>query len=360
VTTAGRLVHHLALVAALASGAALAARQARPAARPVDPVEAIVEAFRSHDLVAVSDPHGDARTQTFLRALVRDGRINQVVDDIVVEIGNARYQHLVDRYTGGDRVALRALQPAWQNTTVPNQIWADEALFAIVRSLNASRPRARQLRILLGDPPIDWTVVRTRDEHFRWLAMRDSHPAAVIQVEVLATRRKALIVYGHMHFQRLNIMSNLDMSDWRAHTLVSLIERAGPARVYSIWRLDSPLPELLPDLASWPTPAMVAVRGTALGAADVMAMPPARPRMAFQNGAMVPVPKDQWRPLAIEDQLDALLYLGPDTDAGAIPVPARACDEPGFVAERLRRIALAGLPAFEADRIRTLCKPSAR
>ncbi len=352
--------YRLALVVALASGEALTGRQALPAAGPIEPVEAIVDAFRTHDLVAVSDPHGNAQTQAFLRALLRDARFNQVVDDIVVEIGNARYQDLVDRYTRGDRVALRALQPAWQNTTVPNQIWADEELFAIVRAINASRPRARQMRILLGDPPIDWTVVRTRDDHFRWLAMRDSHPAAVIQVEVLARRRKALVVYGHMHFQRRNVMSNLEMTDWRAHTLVSLVEQAGPTRVYSIWRLDSPLPDLLPNLASWPTPALVAVKGTGLGAADITAILPARPRIAFQNGAMVPVTKDQWRPLAIEDQLDALLYLGPGADMTAVVVPPRACDGPGFVAERLRRIVLAGIPAFEADRIRTLCGPTAR
>jgi hypothetical protein len=358
-TTAGRLVP-IALVAALVSGEGLAGRQALPAARPVEPVGAIVEAFRTHDLVAVSDPHGNAQTQAFLRALLRDTRINQVVDDVVVEVGNARYQDLVDRFTRGDRVALRALQPVWQNTTVPNQISADEELFAIVRAINASGTRARPMRILLGDPPIDWTGVRTRDDHFRWLAMRDSHPAAVIQVEVLAKRRKALVIYGHMHFQRRNVMSNLDMSDWRAQTLVSLVERAGPARVYSIWRLDGPVPALLPDLASWSAPALVAVRGTALGAADIAAIPPARTRVAFQNGAMVAVPKDQWRPLAIEDQLDALLYLAPDAEARAIPVPAHACAGPGFVEERLRRITLAGLPAFEADRITTLCGPGAR
>ena len=354
-----RSVHGIVAAIALTSGATLAGQRELRPVHPTEPVAAIVDAFRTHDLVAISDPHGNAQTQAFIRTLVRDPRFSAVANDIVVEIGNARYQDLVDRYVRGERVTLDDIRPAWQNTTVPNQVWADEELFAIVRSINAARPQARHLRILLGDPPIDWTAVRTREDHFQWLAMRDSHPAALIQLEVLAKRRKALIVYGHMHFQRRNIMSNLDMEDWRAQTIVSLIEGATPARVYSIWRMDDQLRGIQPDISSWPTPSLVAVRDTSLGAADVTAIPPARTRMAFQNGAMAPVPMDQWRPLAIEEQLDAVLYLGPSAKMTEVAVPARACAGPGFLDERLRRIALTGIPTFEADRLKRLCAPEA-
>ena len=63
----------------------------------------------------------------------------------------------------------------------------------------------------------------------------------LVQVEVLAKRLEALIVYGHRHFQRRQIMASFEMSDWRAQTIVSLIERATSARVFSIWRLDDAL-----------------------------------------------------------------------------------------------------------------------
>lgn len=342
-------------VTLVANAAGAGQAQERGPVTPVEPIAAIVEAFRTHDLVAVSDPHGNLQMHTFLRALVRDPRMTAVVDDIVVEIGNARYQALVDRYVTGAQVTLDDLRPVWQNTTVPNQLWADDELFAIVRAVNAARPRDRHLRILLGDPPIDWSVVRTRDDHFRWLSLRDSYPAALIQVEVLAKRRKALVVYGHMHFQRRQLASNLDMSGWRAHTLVSLLEQATPARVFTIWRLDDTLRELEPAVASWNTPGLATVRGTRLGAADVSLLSPARSRITFRDGAMVPVPQDQWRTLAIEDQLDAVLYLGAPDAMLQVEPPARACAGAGFLDERLRRIALTGIPAFEADRVRRLC-----
>jgi hypothetical protein len=338
----------------IASGLSGQASQPGPV-RPQEPIAAIVEAFRTHDLVALSDAHGNEQTQMFLRTLVGDPRIADVVNDIVVEVGNARYQHVMDQYTRGDRIPLEAVRPAWQNTTVPNQIWADEALFETIRAINASRPREKQLRVLLGDPPIDWAEVRTREDHFHWLAMRDSYPAALVQVEVLAKRRKALIVYGHMHFQRRQILSNFDMSDWRMQTIVSLIERASPARVFTIWRLDDELAAVIPEVGAWRLPSLATTRGTTLGATDVAQLSPSRTRMTFSGNAMLPIPREQWVSLRAEEQLDAVLYLGPKIRMTEVIVPARACAEPGFVEERLRRITLTGIPSVEGDRVRKVC-----
>ena len=329
----------------------------RSAARPQEPIGAIVEAFRTHDLVAVSDPHGNLQTQMFLRTLIADPRFAVAVNDIVVEVGNSRYQDVMDRYIRGEQISIEAVRPAWQNTTVANQIWADEVLFESIRKANASRPKERQLRVLLGDPPIDWTTVKTREDHFRWLGMRDSYPAALVQVEVLAKRRKALLVWGHMHFQRKQIVSNFDMSDWRMQTIVSLIERASPTKVFTIWRLDEELEKFVPGLASWAVPSLAVTRGTTLGETDVARLSPALAlsRMLIKGDAFVPLPKEQWLSMPVEEQLDAVLYLGPAARMNDITTPAQACAQPGFLEERLRRIALTGIPAFEADRVKKVC-----
>lgn len=337
-----------------AASPAVPRAQAPEAVAPRPAVQAIVDAFATHDLVALSDAHGDVRAQDFLRTLVAAPGFADTVNDVVVEFGNARYQDVVDRFVRGDDVPLRAVQPAFQNVVTPNQVWADEAFFAAVRAVNVRRPAAARLRVLLGDPPIDWSVVRTRADHFAWLAMRDSFPAALVQVEVLARRRKALIVYGHLHFQRLNVASNFVMSDWPAQTIVSLIERSSPQRVFTIWRLDDQVTSQLPSTALAP-PRIVSTRGTPLGAADVSTITSWPTRAAFRDGKAVPIPREEWRTLPIQDQLDAVLALGPGGGDNRATVPARACAEPGFLAERLRRIALAGIPAFEADRVRQIC-----
>lgn len=166
--------------------AASVAAQEPPPATPIDPVAAIVDAFQTYQVVAISDAHGNEQNQAFIKSLIRDPRFAATVNDIVIEFGNARYQSLVDRFVRGERVSDDSLRLVWQNTTIPNEIPVDTEFFSVVRSVNATLPRERKIRLLLGDPPIDWSAVRTREDHFRWLAMRDSHPAALITLEVLA------------------------------------------------------------------------------------------------------------------------------------------------------------------------------
>jgi hypothetical protein len=185
--------------------------------------------------------------------------------------------------------------------------------------------------------------------------MRDSYPAALITTEVLAKQRRALVVYGHLHFQRKNIFSNLDMHDWRMQTIVSLIESATPTRVFAVWRFADELRAVQPDAASWNAPSLAVIRGTQLGAADVTAFTPAPSRFEFQGESRRQIPREQWRTLRAEDQFDAVLYLGPSSAMTRTPLSRAICADPKYVQERLRRIALTGIPRFEADRVRELC-----
>jgi hypothetical protein len=109
----------------LATYVVLAAQSAaapKPAI-PLDPTRAILDAFRSHPVVALSEPHGNEQAAAFRIALIRDGRFADVVNDIVVESGNSRYQEVVDRFVSGQSVPDDTLRLAWQDTTVANFVW---------------------------------------------------------------------------------------------------------------------------------------------------------------------------------------------------------------------------------------------
>lgn len=84
----------------------------------------LVDAFDRFPLVAFSEPrHGAGGTREFLTSLVRHLRFAGTVNDIVVEFGNARYQHLADRYIAGERVAHDQLKQIWENATVASGVW---------------------------------------------------------------------------------------------------------------------------------------------------------------------------------------------------------------------------------------------
>lgn len=317
---------------------------------PVSAIDGILAAFETHAIVALPDAHGGDQAHAFLLELVRDPRLGRIVDDIVVEFGNARHQAMADRFVAGEQVPDDSLRLIWRDHTQPS-ISADfthyAEFFQAVRSVNATSG-ARKLRVLLGDPPIDWRVIRNRADHFKWVEMRDAYPAAVIQTEVIAKQRRALVVYGTGHLQRRNVMSNFEMEDWRSQTIVSLLERAGPTRVFTIAGASAK------QASGWQPPALAPTHGTTLGAADASEYFGPPRRFAMVNGKMVPVPEHQWRRLRAEEQFDAVLYLGPASQ-GQEPLSKTLCTEAGYLEMRLKRISLAGLPPAEGDRVRKLC-----
>jgi hypothetical protein len=340
---------------------------------PVDPISAIVDAFRSYSVVALSEgAHGNEQGLALRIALIRDKRFAERVNDILLEGPNARYQDLIDRYVRGENVPFESLRRAWDDSTqqqAGGPMWGGEVpeFYRAVRQLNASVPPEHQLRILLGDPPIDWEQVHTRPDFMKWLALRDTFPAEVIEREVLAKHRRALVVFGNMHLQRKQAAANYEgPADGPAATVVSALEQSGATKVFSIWTdTDSVSTELQPDVSAWPIPSLAMVRDTVLGAPDFVTYypvdryPMAANRMEVRDGKIVgAVPRDQWRSLKMEDQFDAVLYLGPRS---SITVPqirpsAAACSDPAVLETRLARAALIGMPQVEVDRLKQLCK----
>src|ERR1044072_6974266 len=131
---------------------------------PVPAAGYLIKAFARYRLIAFSEPrHGAGGTKEFLSALIRQPGFAGTVQDLVVEFGNARYQHVVDRDIHGGPVPRDQLKSAWEETTIASGIWLApmyEAVLADVRAVNLTLPTSQRLRVLLGDPPIEWSDVR--------------------------------------------------------------------------------------------------------------------------------------------------------------------------------------------------------
>lgn len=304
------------LIRALAPIALVVTLQLPPAV-PVEPIGTILEKFESYSIVALGEgSHGDLNSLNFRLALIRDPRFATRVNDIVVEVGNARYQDVIDRYVRGEDVPAAIVREACRNTTNHNMgpdFPSFEEIFHAVRALNLTLPAEQRVRILLGDPPFDWSSVRSVEDLYR--SDRNRFVADLIIRESIAKKRRSLIVYGDGHYPR---------GDKRS--LVSYIEAAGH-KVFSIWTTTAAsLSFAQSDAFSWPVPALALVRGTPLGAAEV----------------------PMWHPLRLEQQFDAALNLGSFAPGR---VPREFCDDPEYMRMRLFRMDLRG----EGDQLRRFC-----
>jgi hypothetical protein len=342
------VVHLLFFCTAIASTSNAQTAAPHPAIA-IEPIAAILEAFRSHQVVALGEGHGNEQGEVFRLSLIRDPRFPALVNDIVVESGNALYQDTMDQFIRGEDVPYTALRQAWQNTTAA---WAwdtpnYEGFFRAVRSVNASLPRERQLRVLLGDPPIDWNAVKSADDYRSFFKERDTYPAKVIRREVLAKNRRALVIYGLGHLMRKYPPAS-DPSNPTLKSIVALLEESPGTRVFSIYpilRLSGDVTTIQPNVASWPNPSLAILRGTVLGAQRVAFYVPALPpdfRAGDPGFGSVPM----------EDEYDAVLYLGPPSRMTLAALPPSLCADSTYIKMHMDRSALVG---SSAEALKQLC-----
>ena len=335
-----------------------AASQAVP---PLEPIGAIANAFQSHAIVALSEgDHGNLPGYHFRLSLIRDARINGVVNDIVVESGNALYQSTIDRYVDGSEVPFAELRKVWENTTQPFTtfdvpIYRD--FFEAIRAVNATLPRGRRMRVLLGDPPIDWDRIRTKGDHDaagKWLAERDSFPVDLIRREVLSRHRRALIVYGGMHLQRKQM--NFNYSDADGFTIVAELERSHAVdHVFNIWTNTNRDLQTIQDTSGWPVPSLIMTASTPLGAEDFATYQPLdNRRVKRMDGRLVDVPKSEWATRRMADQFDAILYLGAPDSITFSELSPELCHDVTYLTMRMERFRLIGMPAG-AERLQSFC-----
>ena len=144
------------------------------------------------------------------------------------------------------------------------------------------------------------------------------------------------------------------MSTWQAQTLVSLLERDHGARIFNIWTLNRSV-EVPEKAMSWRVPSLALLRGTTLGARDfgVYRGLGDGSRFGVKGGQLVPIPREEWKMMRMEDQFDALLYLGPPASMTTTTVPA-ACEDTDFVRRRLERLSRFG-PPVEVQNFKKAC-----
>jgi len=294
---------------------------------PLPAVDYVVRAFDRFPIVALGEAHGAPETQEFVERVIEHPGFAGRVSDVVVEFGSAKYQGLMDRYITGRVVAREELRQVWENTTQISGVWSSpiyENFFAFVRSFNLKMPESKKIRVLLGDPPIDWkTVIGPADEDMNdW---RDAHFASVVEREVFRKGRKALLFIGGAHISRRVLLPN---------SLIHLLDARRPGKTLVIQpvNLSTVKPDVAARLRQWPTPSVLEVRGTWFGGVDV------RDIGFFLSRGRV------------EEDFDVLLHLSAQPFK-SVPVQIEPSSPYGRELKRRQDLAQATLP-FRGGKIR--------
>jgi len=268
----------------------------------------IAKQFDQHPLIMIGELHRSEEIHAFLQQMLRDPAFICKADDIVVEFGNSRLQNLADTYASGGNVAETQLQNVWRETAVP-LTWNSplyQQFYETVRDINQKHLCPHPLRILLGDPPLDWSKIKTVKDYERFTD-RDGSYADVVEREVLSKHHRALLVAGELHAMKQ--LPKDYQSDPEEPTVAQIIERKHPGALFSI--VSVPLPNAAKALSLGPAPSFGVVKGSALEHADFQFTDyDSTVTLVSVNGKPVwkLEPDKHWPPMG--NVVDGLLYVG--------------------------------------------------
>lgn len=293
-----------AVAAAPARLAAAPATRTTPGAlQPRDALPTLLDAFTTYSLVALGEHHYLQEFHDLLAALIFHPDLPGRVNDVVVEFGNALYQDVADRFVvAGEVVANTELEPVWRNTIGGGPLWDAPVyghFFRNVRAVNWMLPPERRIRVLLGDPAIDFSTLQrdTPTTAIPTEGQRDPFYASVVEREVLAKGRKALLIAGYPHLRR-GLHANDGPNQPNAATLLS---QQHPGSLFAVdvlplnpgWAADDVIHRTQTEFAAWPRPSIALVAGTWLGGQPM-------PNRAIDPNSVY------------QEQVDAVLWLGLD------------------------------------------------
>jgi hypothetical protein len=292
-----------------------------------DVSNALLLQFDKHDLVGLGEWHNSREDQDLRVSLLRNPRFPGRVRNIVVECGNSFYQETLDHFIAGEDVREEDVQHVWRDTTqspVAVDSPACEDFLNEVRSINLKLPKALRLRVLAGDPPIDWAKINSAEEFQKLLRSRDAFAAELVRREVLGKKNKALLIYGAGHFWRNNALIPTP-------NLATLLDGSNPGSLLTVIRLGGIYPDTTRLEAEMPKsrPAFLVVRGTPAADLDANEF----------IGRGVPV-KLFPAGLGIGHVADACVYSGQQEDTAIAPYPP----DPIYEKEKQRRRAFMPQP----------------
>jgi hypothetical protein len=261
-----------------------------------------------------------AQEEDFYGALVRDPRFADTVGNLVVEFGGESSQGIVDRYVAGEDVPVSELRRVWTETVGwvpgPTEIGYIN-VFAAIRAANLHLSPERRIKVWLGEPKIDWSKINSFADLQPYFAQRDDNYVRIIRDEIMAKKKKALLIIGSGHIFGNAAPLSRKLAEAHLEAPASVVAFKGYVETecngkFAAGAKDWPVPATITPLEGLSLKSVVELPGCSFLRADQVARIKATPPAKFPPG--VSSAEEMLRrsiSMFSGEDADAILYLGP-------------------------------------------------
>ena len=179
-------------------------------------------------------PHGTLQSHKFIRRLISNDTVSNLINYIIVEFVNVKYQDILDKYILGENIQPNELKLIWRNSTQAHSPLFEMPVYlellTNIRDINSNLAAGKKIRVLAGDPEFDWGKINTINDYFKNISQRDVFPAELAIKYGIDSSKNILLIYGGEHLLKTSDEKK-DSTFW---TIPYYINKRYPGSVISI------------------------------------------------------------------------------------------------------------------------------
>lgn len=169
----------------------------------------IVQLFKKTNILGLGEGgHHLENAHQFFQKIFASQKIQEMIDIVILEFLNTRYQDILDEYIFGQDIDRIELQKAWRESTQSASLFGESPLYfdllKQVRDANKHLPQDKKIRILAGDPPIHWKTIKNVEAYHKQIgADRQVFPAELAIKHGIQQGKKVLMLFSEFHLTKI-------------------------------------------------------------------------------------------------------------------------------------------------------------
>lgn len=279
----------------------------------------IIQTFQNYNILGLGEGgHGLENFHDFLRKMFDNQKIQETIEIVIVEFANVDYQDILDKFIFGAEVDMNDLRQSWRQSGQPGRQGELPIYFELlkkIRNINKSLLQNKKIRVLGGDPHIDWKTINTVEHWKEQIGYkRETFPAELAVEFGVNQAKKVLVIYSESHLTKITD----NKFDPSYPSITSTVNKISPGAMRTIGTIYSEILLSENHFKQCPLYSVIDLTSDDLGSLPAYKMFSAS---IYKDGKEFTV----FEKYKIKELFDALLYVGPHAILRRCPMP-----EPNF------------------------------
>jgi hypothetical protein len=176
----------------------------------------IIDAYKNCNIIGIGEgDHHLENSHHFFQRIFDNKKIQETVDIVIVEFANAKQQDILDKYIFGEEIDLNELRKIWRESTQSINRFGEATIYfellLKIRNVNFTLSSNKKIRVLGGDPPIDWTLINSLEDYLKINITRELFAADLAIEYGIKRSKKVLMIYAEYHLTKISDKSRKNM-----------------------------------------------------------------------------------------------------------------------------------------------------